>query len=84
MKLCFKCRIGRGDRPKDDGAHTAQITTCEGCQELRAILPDRHWVTAPKSIICPKCERETFNKTDVEEKFCVVCGYHEFFEGIEK
>jgi hypothetical protein len=30
-------------------------------------------------IRCPKCGRCSFNKNDIEKKFCPVCGFHEDF-----
>ena len=52
MKLCFECRKKYGWVGRDNGAHTAMRQTCEGCGEIKSILPTRHWKKAnerPKS-----------------------------------
>lgn len=28
-------------------------------------------------IVCPKCERKSFNEGDIKWKFCASCGYHD-------
>ena len=43
-KLCFKCRKEQGFVGRDNGAHTAMKSNCEGCGDFVAILPSRHWV----------------------------------------
>lgn len=30
----------------------------------------------PNSIICPKCQRESFHPKDIEYKHCIACGFH--------
>ena len=41
--LCFKCQRANGNYPKDNGAHTARVKTCDGCGEVKPILPSRHY-----------------------------------------
>ena len=41
---CFKCHRAQGDKPRDNGAHTAQVIKCSECGEIRPCLPDRHWI----------------------------------------
>lgn len=31
----------------------------------------------PDSITCPKCEKRSFNKNDIDSKYCGACGYHD-------
>lgn len=45
LNYCFECRVKKGFKPKDDGAHTARVKKCEYCGKRRAILGDRHWVS---------------------------------------
>ena len=44
LKLCFDCRIQQGYKGRDDYAHTAMRAECEGCKEIKIVLPGRHWV----------------------------------------
>lgn len=44
MNICYSCRISKGFRPKDKGAHTAIMKVCDSCQEKKIILGDRHWI----------------------------------------
>ena len=44
--LCYKCRIQKGYRLKDQGAHTALRKKCECCKAVSPILGSRHWVKA--------------------------------------
>lgn len=30
-----------------------------------------------RSILCRKCNRRSYNRKDIENKFCGLCGYHE-------
>ncbi|PHS22039.1 MAG: hypothetical protein COA84_14255 [Robiginitomaculum sp.] len=32
---------------------------------------------------CPKCFRVSYNKIDVVNKFCIVCGFHDCDAGVE-
>jgi hypothetical protein len=43
---CHKCMISDGYKRKDDGAHTARIAHCMGCDTAKPLLPMRHWVKA--------------------------------------
>ena len=33
------------------------------------------------SIVCPKCDRESFDENDIKWKFCSQCGYHDAVDG---
>lgn len=41
--MCFDCMIKAGYK-RDDGSHTAAIGNCKGCDRVKAILPERHWI----------------------------------------
>ena len=43
-ELCHDCRIEKGYKRKDKGAHTARTKKCACCGDVKGILPDRHWV----------------------------------------
>ena len=32
-------------------------------------------------IVCPKCDRRAFSKSDIKWKFCPKCGYHDVPDG---
>jgi len=42
--LCFHCRVAKGFKRRDKGAHTGVIKKCDGCEKKEIILPSRHWV----------------------------------------
>lgn len=31
------------------------------------------------SITCPRCGRVSYSQGDIDNKFCVVCGFHDDF-----
>jgi hypothetical protein len=43
-QLCHPCRILKGWKARDNGAHTARAMECSSCQQVGTILPARHWV----------------------------------------
>lgn len=36
-------------------------------------------MSLPESIICPQCGTRSHNSNDVEQRFCVRCGFHADF-----
>jgi hypothetical protein len=45
MDLCHECRVKKGQKRKDKGAHTAIVKKCDDCGKRKGILADRHWVS---------------------------------------
>ncbi|EDM66182.1 hypothetical protein PE36_00255 [Moritella sp. PE36] len=60
-----------------DNKHTViyiREATAKG--ELLSTRIGGQWNDEAQSITCPKCDRKSYSQGDIDNKFCIVCGYH--------